>query len=753
MLKKGFLSLVLLGLSGASTPALALDNLILNGYLSEWTNTESLGVDGNDITVANAKADILQAWASHDSNNLQIAYRNDGPIDNVWWPWQVFIDTDRDTSTGFRAGNGIGAEYMLQGNQLRRYTGDGSSWAWQGVRNDIGVKRANNAEFSLTLNELGNPGAINLFFKASNSAFTGSFENSGIDTFPNSGAGLFTINTESNIAERSNALTPQIDGDLSDWSGTTSFGRDGDDISVANTQADIIESWMANDSEYLYLAYTNDGPINFGTWWPWQTYFDTDNNPNTGFKTGGLGVDFILQGNGLRRYTGTGTNWSWAFVANAEFANGNTQTELRILRSAIGNPEAFKLQLKARNNPFINSFDPAALDDLPNSGAYSYRMAETNSEVVSNALTPTLDGNLNDWSQTTSFGIDGNDISAAGAQADWLEAWMAHDSNNLYIAYKNDGPINTGTWWPWQVYLDTDNNPQTGYLNGGIGADFILQGKSLARYTGNGSNWSWESQAVVDFATGDSGKQVELKLPRSVLGNTSDIKVRLIARNVPFTGNFDASGVDVYTGTGGSSVLAYRVGEADQLPPSPARYRLTFNATWNASDSTLAFPNDPHFSGLIGATHKSNASLWSRGTLASNGIKQMAETGAKAGLRSEIAALINQGSACAEINGGGVSLSPGSVSVTFTAQPECSLVSVVSMLAPSPDWFVGSNAINLVNNGQWRDRVVHNLRTYDSGTDSGATFTAPNLVTSPPRTIQLAPELPGLVGNFTFERL
>jgi len=62
-------------------------------------------------------------------------------------------------------------------------------------------------------------------------------------------------------------------------------------------------------------------------------------------------------------------------------------------------------------------------------------------------------------------------------------------------------------------------------------------------------------------------------------------------------------------------------------------------------------------------------------------------------------------------------------------------------------------AINLVNNGQWRDSVVHNLRTYDSGTDSGVTFTAPNLVTSPPRTIQLAPELPGLVGNFTFERL
>ena len=754
MLKKGFLSLVLLGLSGVTTSTMALDNLVLNGYLSEWTNTESLGVDGNDITVVNSKADILQAWASHDSANLQIAYRNDGPIDNVWWPWQVYIDTDRNVNSGFKAGNGVGADYIIQANQLLRYTGNGTSWSWQNVRINVGTKRNNNAEFRVGLGEIGNPTAVNLLFKASNSHFTGSFENSGLDTFPNSGAGFITVSTASNSAERSNALTPQIDGDLNDWSSTTSFGRDGNDISVAGTQADILESWMANDSQYLYLAYTNDGPINFGTWWPWQTYFDTDNNPNTGFKIDGLGVDYILQGRTLNRYTGSGTNWSWAFVANADFASGGTQTELRFLRSSIGDPAKFKLQLKARNNPFINSFNPAALDDLPNSGSYSYKMASApSSTVVSNPLSPTLDGSLSDWSQTTSFGADGNDISVAGAQADWLEAWMAHDSDNLYLAYRNDGPINVGTWWPWQVYLDTDNNPQTGFKSGGIGADFILQGQSLERYTGNGSNWSWESQALVDFSRGNNGQQVEMKLPRSVLGNISDIKVRLIARNVPFTGSFDASGVDIYTGTGGGSVLAYRADTNNQLPANPARYRLTFNATWNAADSTLPFPGNPHFSGLIGATHKPSASLWSRGQLASNGIKQVAETGAKAALRGEIATLISQGGACAEINGGGVTVSPGAVSVTFTAQPECSLVSVVSMMAPSPDWFVGSNALNLVNNGQWRDTVVHSLRTYDSGTDSGSTFTAPNLVTSPAQTIQLAPEIPGLVGTFTFTRL
>ena len=754
MFKKGFLSLVIVGLSGVTTSAMALDNLVLNGYLNEWTSAESLGVDGDDITVANSKADFLQAWVSHDSSNLQIAYRNDSTIDNTWWPWQVHIDTDRNGNTGFAAGNGVGAEYIIQGNQLLKYTGNGTNWSWESVRINVGTKLNNNAEFSVGFNEIDNPASMNLLFKAVNSPFTGSFENSGIDTFPNSGAGFFTVNRAANSAERSNALTPSIDGDLSDWSGTTSFGRDGADITLAGTQADIIETWMGNDSQYLYLAYTNDGPINFGTWWPWQTYFDTDNNANTGFKIDGIGVDYILQGGVLSRYTGSGTNWSWAYVANAEFANGGTQTELRLQRSAIGNPDNFRLQFKARNNPFINSFDPAGTDNLPNNGAYSYRMASSTAQTVSNAFTPTIDGVLSDWSNATSFGFDGNDITVAGAQADWLEAWMAHDNNNLYLAYRNDGPINVATWWPWQVFLDTDNNSETGYQADGIGADFILQGRSLSKYTGTGSNWSWEALSLVDNALGDNGQQVELRLPRNLLGAVSDIKVRLIARNVPFTGNFDANGVDNYTSVNGSSVLSYRADTSNnQVPPNPATYRLTFNATWNAADSALTFPNDPHFSGLIGATHKSSAALWSRDRLASNGIKQVAETGAKTGLISEIATLIGQGSACAEINGGGVALSPGSVSVTFTAQPECPLVTVVSMLAPSPDWFVGSNAINLVDNGAWRNSVVHNLRVYDSGTDSGATFTAPNLVTSPPEVIKLAPEVPSLVGTFTFTRL
>jgi hypothetical protein len=57
----------------------------------------------------------------------------------------------------------------------------------------------------------------------------------------------------------------------------------------------------------------------------WQVFLDTDQNAKTGYHGGGLalGAEYLLQGDAagarLRRYTGSGTDWSWTEVAaNAE---------------------------------------------------------------------------------------------------------------------------------------------------------------------------------------------------------------------------------------------------------------------------------------------------------------------------------------------------------------------------------------------------------------------------------------------------
>ena len=62
-------------------------------------------------------------------------------------------------------------------------------------------------------------------------------------------------------------------------------------------------------------------------------------------------------------------------------------------------------------------------------------------------------------------------------------------------------------------------------------------------------------------------------------------------------------------------------------------------------------------------------------------------------------------------------------------------VSLVTMLAPSPDWFTGIMKVSLcdTSSGTWRDSwTINNIQPWDAGTDDGATFDAENNATMPP---------------------
>ncbi|MGD9002612.1 MAG: spondin domain-containing protein, partial [Anaerolineae bacterium] len=163
-----------------------------------------------------------------------------------------------------------------------------------------------------------------------------------------------------------------------------------------------------------------------------------------------------------------------------------------------------------------------------------------------------------------------------------------------------------------------------------------------------------------------------------------------------------------------------------EVPEESARYLLTFEATWSAGTHPTDFPPNPHFSGLIGATHRDGVRLWEEGETAAPGIQNMAETGGKSPLDSEIEALIAEGEACELISGGGIARSPGAVTVEFTVSRDCPLVSVVSMIAPSPDWFVGVTGVSLYADEGWVDERVVALYPYDAGTDSGGSYTSPD---------------------------
>ena len=193
-----------------------------------------------------------------------------------------------------------------------------------------------------------------------------------------------------------------------------------------------------------------------------------------------------------------------------------------------------------------------------------------------------------------------------------------------------------------------------------------------------------------------------------------------------------------------------------------AQYRVVFDATWSQSTHPTNWPANPHFSGLVGATHNGNVHFWRDGEAASEGIRLMAELGQKTTLLNEIAPAITNGTADFQLSGGGINPSPGTVSLTFpqAMRRDFPLVTLVSMIAPSPDWFVGVDSLNLIENGQWVTNKVVTLYGKDAGTDSGTTYTSPDQVTVPRGVVTQFTEFPtiqnGVIvpfGTFTFTRL
>lgn len=188
-----------------------------------------------------------------------------------------------------------------------------------------------------------------------------------------------------------------------------------------------------------------------------------------------------------------------------------------------------------------------------------------------------------------------------------------------------------------------------------------------------------------------------------------------------------------------------------------ARYELRFDSTWSASTHPQDFPSNPHFSGLVGGTHDSPGEFWSLGSTASLGIERMAEWGSKTDLLAEVDAAISGGNAFSRIDGPPMALSPGSAAVEFDMHADHPLVTAVTMVAPSPDWFVGIEGLDLRPGGSWVEQVTVSVSVLDAGTDSGASYTAANADTQPREPIAFKTDGPfsgsGEVGSFTFTRV
>lgn len=205
--------------------------------------------------------------------------------------------------------------------------------------------------------------------------------------------------------------------------------------------------------------------------------------------------------------------------------------------------------------------------------------------------------------------------------------------------------------------------------------------------------------------------------------------------------------------------------EAAMQPVGPVKYRVEFTPLWTKDNFPFEYPDNslihkPHFSGLIGTAHNASFHLFLDGQMPSPGLERLSEQGKHDPLDAEINAAIAAGNALALAESEPLKDFSQTATAEVTVDDAHPMVSLVAMIAPSPDWFAAVSDVNLMENGAWVASKTVDASVWDSGGDDGATYLADDKDTNPKKPTSLNTDQhftkdgkPMPVGRITFTRI
>ena len=186
----------------------------------------------------------------------------------------------------------------------------------------------------------------------------------------------------------------------------------------------------------------------------------------------------------------------------------------------------------------------------------------------------------------------------------------------------------------------------------------------------------------------------------------------------------------------GGESAAKDTGAMTAMPMSPAEYTVVVKSSWTKANHPFEYPTanpltGPHFSGVIGAAHNASYSVFAEGTPPTPGLERLSEQGKHDPLDAELRAAATAGNAGPLFESGPLRDFSDSLVATVQVDSAHPMVSVVMMVAPSPDWFTGVANVNLMEQGAWVPGKTLDLIAYDSGGDDGTTYKAPDKDNNP----------------------
>ena len=163
---------------------------------------------------------------------------------------------------------------------------------------------------------------------------------------------------------------------------------------------------------------------------------------------------------------------------------------------------------------------------------------------------------------------------------------------------------------------------------------------------------------------------------------------------------------------------------------------MTFQGAWNTTVTTGGVPSGAHFTTPIGGVHNAGVTFLIEGGMATAGVESMAEIGGTSTLANEVRAAEPNALSVLQGSGGNIGATGSSTLNGVTLTTGHPRITLLSMVAPSPDWFVGVSGLSLLDaQGDWLGSRTVNLYPWDAGTEEGTEFSLSNSATSPRGTI------------------
>ncbi|NNM30285.1 MAG: cadherin-like domain-containing protein, partial [Akkermansiaceae bacterium] len=398
-----------------------------DGNLDDWPAGHFMVADPDDISGPDNLLDMREIHLTVQNNRLYVGYVNEGPV--VYnWAYTFYIDTDKNPATGYLL-DGIGADYIIQENEVQAYAGTGDDWVWQTVALATPAITGDTAELFVPLSALGGATQVRMVFIGDNLAYEPN--GAGEDHVPDAGAADtwihydFALN-EGSLGDPDSPPAGGIDGDLGDWPPGHFVLPDADDVSGAANKLDLRALHVRAEAGNLVLGYVNEEAVVYN--YAYLLYIDTDSSAATGFQFEDIGADFIIQDDVLQAYAGTGPNWAWTAVQPVTSAVLGDTVELSAPLAAMGNPFSMRLQFYGDNQAYAGGTTADLAPDAGTAGgSYVQFTPSTNSGTVGG---PPPD--------------PGNDADADGMPDSWelLHGLNPADPNDGALDKDGDGQTN-----------------------------------------------------------------------------------------------------------------------------------------------------------------------------------------------------------------------------------------------------------------------------------------------------------------------